>query len=91
MGPTKAQAASAANILAREWDPSGAIAGADAASAYAEWGYGIADMIQAGAPTNALVEYLGTLEEQLGVERSPERRREQLAVRLTLDVRGRVD
>ena len=52
------------------------------ATSYAEWGFGIADMIGNEAPLDSVVEYLGVLEEQLGVERSSSARRLTLAERL---------
>ncbi len=79
--PTRTQAAAAAAILARDWDPDGSIAGGLAAG-YAEWGFGLADMIGNEAPLDAVVEYLGVLEEQLGTVRSPLDRRTAIAERL---------
>ena len=84
--PTPAEAEAAAAILARDWDADGRIAGGLATS-YAEWGFGIADMIGNETPFDAVVEYLGVLEEQLGVERSPVARRIALAERLSAAVR----
>ena len=86
--PTNAQVAAAAEILAQDWDADSRIAGGVATS-YAEWGFGIADMIGNEAPLDALVEYLGVLEEQLGVDRSSLTRRITLAERLHAAVRAR--
>jgi len=79
--PTHAQTVAAATVLAQDWDADGRIAGGLATS-YAEWGFGIADMIGNEAPLDAVVEYLGVLEEQLGVERSSAAQRLTLAERL---------
>ena len=85
--PTQPETDAAATILARDWDADGRIAGGLATS-YAEWGFGIADMIGNEAPFDAVVEYLGVLEEQLGVERSPLGRRIALAERLSAAIRA---
>jgi hypothetical protein len=85
--PTQPETDAAAAILARDWDADGRIAGGLATS-YAEWGFGIADMIGNEAPFDAVVEYLGVLEEQLGVERSPLGRRIALAERLSAAIRA---
>jgi len=85
--PTQTETDAAAAILARDWDADGRIAGGLATS-YAEWGFGIADMIGNEAPFDAVVEYLGVLEEQLGVERSPLGRRIALAERLSAAIRA---
>ncbi len=61
-------------MLATQWDPDGAKAG-KIASAYDEWAFGIADLA-IHAPPEALVDYLGVLEEQLGLDESPRRHRE---------------
>ena len=85
--PTHAQTVAAATVLAQDWDADGRIAGGLATS-YAEWGFGIADMIGNEAPLDSVVEYLGVLEEQLGVDRSSLTRRISLAERLYAAVRA---
>lgn len=64
--PSNEQVAAAATILAATWDSSGDKAFGEA-SAYSEWAFGIVDMINHGATIDAVAEYLGTLDQQLGV------------------------
>jgi hypothetical protein len=85
--PTKQQIDAAATILAREWDANGAkVAGAT--GAYAEWGAGIADMIIHAPPPETLVEYLGVLEQQIGVAVSSHAARTRWATQLQAAVRA---
>lgn len=85
--PTKQQIAAAAEVLAREWDADGTKTGGLAAP-YAEWGAGIADMIVHEPPPGTLVEYLGVLEEQLGLEPSSAAERRRWASQLEAAVRA---
>jgi hypothetical protein len=85
--PTKQQITAAATLLAREWDIDRA-KGGGLAEAYTEWGAGVADVIIHGPPLETLVEYLGVLEEQLGVAVSPRAERARWAEQLTAAVRA---
>jgi hypothetical protein len=85
--PTKQQINAAAAILARDWDADGAKA-AGVPGAYAEWGAGVADMIIHEPPRETLVEYLGVLEDQIGLAISPRAERERWAADLTAGVRA---
>jgi hypothetical protein len=85
--PTKQQIAAAAEVLARDWDADGTKAGGLAES-YAEWGAGIADVIIHEPPPGTLAEYLGVLEEQLGLEPSSAAERQSWANQLEGAVRA---
>jgi hypothetical protein len=84
--PSNQQVAAVAAVLARVWDPDGYKAGG-ALGAYEEWAMGIADMI-IHAPPDALVEYLGVLEGQIGVEPSELSDRQRWGAALRDAVRG---
>jgi hypothetical protein len=85
--PTQAQIQAAAEILATNWDPDGTKAFGEL-SAYAEWGRGIADMIIHDPPSDALADYLGVLEGQIGVRVSSIEQRVLLAGALANAVRA---
>lgn len=86
--PTKRQIAAAAHVLATEWDADGTKAFGEP-GAYQEWGAGIADMIIHDPPPDTLVEYLGVLEEQLGLAPSSHAQRSRWAARLEAVVHDR--
>jgi hypothetical protein len=85
--PSKKQIAAVAAVLEDDWDRDGAKA-AGLPGAYTEWGAGIADMINHEPPPATLVEYLGVLEEQLGLPPSPVTERERWAGLLQAAVNG---
>jgi hypothetical protein len=85
--PSKQQISAAAAILERDWDPDGTKAGG-VPGAYVEWGAGVADMVIHEPPPETLIEYLGVLEEQIGVAVSPLTERERWAAQLEAAVRA---
>lgn len=84
--PSAAEVAAAAGVLREFWDHDGRFVAGDAV-AYAEWGFGIADMIKMGAPFEAIPDYLSFLEEKLGERPSPYEKRKEIAQRLIAAVK----
>ncbi|MCR4339276.1 MAG: hypothetical protein NUW01_05230 [Gemmatimonadaceae bacterium] len=84
--PSTAEVAAAASVLREFWDHDGRFVAGDAV-AYAEWGFGIADMVKTGAPFDAFPKYLSVLEEQLGYPASAYENRKEIAQRLIAAVK----